>query len=226
MRQVSSDKYTIAWFKLAECIARGEREKALGVYRLLSHSIDDPAYALQLEGDIFWTFNDCNAALEKYHEAAVLYKINQKYSQAFSVWEQILLLVPHHIRTLEILVNLSLELKDYSKIKTYSQILYQAYEQHHAYSKLIDLVEMIVAYISIDEQAIWYRKTSLLFIHQIPEAIELVNKTLRKTIDLLIKLDNLEQLRLFVSTVQAINQRYYQETVWYLQVISPSNKKN
>ncbi|MFZ5954626.1 MAG: tetratricopeptide repeat protein [Candidatus Dependentiae bacterium] len=223
MRQVSSDKYTIAWFKLAECVARGEREKALGVYRLLSHSIDDPAYTLQLEADILWTFNDYETAISKYHESAVMYKAQQKYSQAFSVWEQILLLVPDHIPTLETVVALSLELKEYTKLKSYSELLYQVYETQHSYEKLINLVETIEPYISLSEQITWYRKTVLLVIHQIPEATEMVNKILRKTIDLIHR-DNSEQLSLFVSTIKSISERYYQETVWYLQVISPSDK--
>ena len=51
-----SDKYTIAWFKLAECVAKGEKEKAFGVYRLLMHSLEDQAYAYQLEGDLLDAF--------------------------------------------------------------------------------------------------------------------------------------------------------------------------
>jgi hypothetical protein len=37
MKQTQVDKHTIAWFKIAECVSRGEKERALGVYRLLSH---------------------------------------------------------------------------------------------------------------------------------------------------------------------------------------------
>ena len=30
MRYIPNDKYTIAWFKLAECVTKGEKEKAFG----------------------------------------------------------------------------------------------------------------------------------------------------------------------------------------------------
>ena len=40
----------------SQCVARKEKERALGVYRLLSHSFDDLAFARQLEGDIFSFF--------------------------------------------------------------------------------------------------------------------------------------------------------------------------
>ncbi len=66
MKQVPSGKYTIAWFKLAECVSRGEKERALGVYRLLSHSLDDSALVCQLEGDIFLSFNDKQQAVTNY----------------------------------------------------------------------------------------------------------------------------------------------------------------
>lgn len=225
MRQVSSGKYTIAWFKLAECVARGEREKALGVYRLLSHSIDDPAYALQLEGDIFWTFNDCDAAVEKYHEAALLYKNSQKYSQALSMWEHITLLIPYHIRSLEALFDLSLALKYQTKIPYYFELLYNAYESSHCYEKMLIALSVMTPHWNLLEQIEWYRKTTVLLIHQIPEAHELVTKNLRITIDLHMKHDNAELLSLFSSTVKAISNRYYQEIIWYLQIVS-SNKNS
>lgn len=221
MRQVSSGKYTIAWFKLAECVARGEREKALGVYRLLSHSIDDPAYALQLEGDIFWTFNDYDAALEKYHEAALLYKNNHKYSQACSMWEHILLLVPGHIRSLEALLDMSIELKHRAKLTYYFGLLYSAHELHHQFEKMQNLLDSMAPFWDISERVEWYSKTSLLFIHQIPEAHEFVTKNLRITIDLHLHYDNNELLSLFSSTVKAISNRYYQEIIWYLRIVSP-----
>ena len=61
MRHVPSDKYNIAWFRLAECVSRGEKERALGVYRLLAHSFGDEAFAHQLMGDLLLSFDDAQA---------------------------------------------------------------------------------------------------------------------------------------------------------------------
>lgn len=79
----------IAWFKLAELIARKEREKALNVYRLLSHSLEDKAYALQIEGDILRSF-DVRDATEKYQQAAFLYKKEQRWVNALGIYEHLL----------------------------------------------------------------------------------------------------------------------------------------
>ncbi len=94
MRHVPNDKYTIAWFKLAECIAKGEKEKAFGVYRLLSHSLEDQAYAYQLEGDLLDAFQDGRAP-EKYAQAAHVYHHTHRYKEACALYEELIFLLPH-----------------------------------------------------------------------------------------------------------------------------------
>lgn len=96
MRYVPNDKYTIAWFKLAECVAKGEKEKAFGVYRLLKHSLEDQAYAYQLEGDLLSAFGDEKAA-EKYAHAARLYYHNNQHKEAVALYEELILLTPHEV---------------------------------------------------------------------------------------------------------------------------------
>jgi tetratricopeptide (TPR) repeat protein len=80
---------SVAWFKLADLIARKEREKALNVYRLLSHSLQDRAYALQLEGDVLWSLDD-RSALERYKQAAFLYQKDKRWVEAIAIYEHLL----------------------------------------------------------------------------------------------------------------------------------------
>lgn len=79
---------SVAWFKIAELIARREREKALGVCRLLAHSFPDRAYELQLEGDILWALED-TLAQERYTQAAQLYEQNERWIEAIALYEHI-----------------------------------------------------------------------------------------------------------------------------------------
>jgi tetratricopeptide (TPR) repeat protein len=95
MKQVVPDKHTIAWFKLAECVSRGERERALGVYRLLAHSIGNPAFENQLEGDLYLSFQDIQAAITKYQEAVRLYCQSGRLLEAAAVLEHLVTLQPH-----------------------------------------------------------------------------------------------------------------------------------
>ena len=93
----------VAWFRLAELITRREKEKALSLYRLISHSFDDKAYVLQVEGDILWALKDDNA-LEKYSQAAYLYKKEKKFLSAAAVYEHMFLLQPNNLNNLKSLI--------------------------------------------------------------------------------------------------------------------------
>lgn len=122
MKQVQFDATsTVAWFKLAECIARGEKERALSVYRLLSHSLGDSAYAQQLEGDIFLSCNDAEFAVKKYESAATLYKKKEQFLRALHVYEKLHVLAPDNVWYLEQLVELSKQLKLSKKATLYKK---------------------------------------------------------------------------------------------------------
>lgn len=88
MKHLSSEKSTLAWFKLAEFVARGEKERALSIFRLLSHSLHNEALVFQLEGDILQSFND-EKAFESYKRAARTYQQNGELVQALTVYEQL-----------------------------------------------------------------------------------------------------------------------------------------
>lgn len=105
MKQVSSDKYNVAWFRLAECVSRGEKERALGVYRLLSHSIADPALMQQLEGDLYLSFDDVDSAIARYKKAATLYLQSHRNVEGAALYEHLILLEPHNIDNLIFLIN-------------------------------------------------------------------------------------------------------------------------
>lgn len=87
--QQEQKERSLAWFKLADLMARGEREKALSVFRLLAHSLPDRAYVLQLEGDILWYLDD-KSATEKYKQAAFLYQNEKRWVDAIAIYEHLL----------------------------------------------------------------------------------------------------------------------------------------
>jgi hypothetical protein len=123
MRNVPSDKYSVAWFKLAECVSRGEKERALGVYRLLSHSLTDQAFARQLHGDILLSFNDTVAAIEHYRMAAHLYKNDNRILEAAAVNEHLVTLAPEQSAYRSTLVVLYTQLNMHAKALIHATIL-------------------------------------------------------------------------------------------------------
>ena len=106
MKLLSSGSYSIAWFKLADIVSRGEKERALSVYKLLMHSIQDEAFAYQLEGDILLAFDD-DGAFDRYHIAAGIYQKNGNYQKAISIYEHAILF-KSDIKILKSLLNLYL----------------------------------------------------------------------------------------------------------------------
>ena len=109
MKQLPSDKYNVAWFKLAEFVTRGEKERALAMYRLLSHSLGDPALSLQLEGDLLMSFGDEDAE-KKYSRAVSLYKRDERTIEAVSVYEHLIEISPDCEGYLLSLVDLYMKL--------------------------------------------------------------------------------------------------------------------
>ena len=95
MKHMQADKYTIAWFKIADCVSRGEKERALGVYRLLSHSFNDDALSRQLEADIYLSCNEQERAVSLYRQAIEGYKKSKRFVEAAALYEHLIFLLPH-----------------------------------------------------------------------------------------------------------------------------------
>ena len=109
MKQQPSESYSVAWFKLAEFVSRGEKVRAMGLYRLLAHSLEDQALVLQLEGDLLRSFDDATA-LERYEHAALSYKASGRLMEAVSVYEHLIVLQPAQTLYRQAAVHLYTEL--------------------------------------------------------------------------------------------------------------------
>lgn len=119
---------SVAWYKLSILVSRGEREKALNVYRLLSHSFDDKAYALQLEGDILWSLDDQQAS-EKYKQAVFLYKKEKRWIDAIAVCKHLLTMDPHSPELLSSLLNLYVLINWHDKFTQTSNTIFDMVQQ-------------------------------------------------------------------------------------------------
>lgn len=115
MKHLPPDKYNVAWFKLAECIVRGEKERALGVYRLLTYSIPDKAYALKLEGDILFAFKDAQAT-QRYQAAITAYQNQGRFREAVAIGEYLLSLIENDRQLIDQLIILHKQLGDQKKV--------------------------------------------------------------------------------------------------------------
>jgi hypothetical protein len=123
MKQTQFDKHTIAWFKIADCVSRGEKERALGVYRLLSHSFNDNAVARQLEADIYCSFGDTDQAILLYQQAMDFYYKSQRFLEAAAVGEHLIAVRFDNLELRRHMVQLYISLGMITKIKVHVQVL-------------------------------------------------------------------------------------------------------
>ncbi len=88
MKQNSPEKSSVAWFKLAECLKRKERERAFLLYRLLMHSFEDNAFLKKLEGDM-WVDFDTQEAIGCYLTSALSYRNRNDYYEAYLIYKKV-----------------------------------------------------------------------------------------------------------------------------------------
>ena len=214
MRQLPTDKYNVAWFKLAEFVARGEKERALGLYRLLVHSFDNHALACQLEGDLLLSFND-KEAIEKYLEAAVLYEKQERLMEAVAVYE--------HIITLEAQTEYSLkkvlaiyEAQRNTRAIEILKLLSSLYVDGKKYEALAELVKNKEQIYSAQEFFPFYEHITLSLSHHNDVNPELILLYAKKVIDELLQKDD-HSLQAFLSKLQAINEDCYHEICSYIE---------
>lgn len=208
MKQAPVEKYTIAFFRLAEYVARGEKERALGVYRLLSHSFDDQAFARQLEGDILWSFND-EGAQDKYFQAAQLYQKDKRLRQAVGVYEHLLTMHPKGALYMANLIDLYCQLDSYARAKTYTiQLLDLAATQNNipVISSALLAHESLF---SIDECAIQHEKFIYIIIKAKYPDLVLIQEHIKRIIDYFFQADNHDRLTHFFAVLHALDGSAY-----------------
>lgn len=217
MKQVPPDKYTIAWFKLAECVARGEREKALGVYRLLAHSLDDKAYAYQLEGDLLWALGD-NRAHERYALAAQSYREENRMRQAAALYEHLHYLVPSEDAYLDHLAHAYSALSAKEQLSTALKKLYERALDRADYSKASELLEQIIENTLVNDHESLLKHHILVLIKKVPAAKEVILMYLERTIELLCKNKNEAQVSQLLQELEQINSAYYKHAQKMIQL--------
>jgi len=212
MKHLQAEKYNLAWFRLAECVSRREKERALGVYRLLSHSLGDRALAAQLYGDLLICFGD-DCAIEKYLEAAQLYKKSKKIIEAIAVYEHLIFLdstsKDYFFEILELYKILDLQDKMVPHVKRLIK------------ENKVDIAIGIVKKIetSIKRESLADLNKSLVFLvlkskSKSPEEIE---EQIKRTIDSIIDADNSMLLQEFLSELKSINVDYYLNACCYIE---------
>lgn len=210
MRYVENDKYTIAWFKLAECVAKGEKEKAFGVYRLLMHSLEDQAYAYQLEGDLLEAFQD-ERSIEKYSYAAQLYHKENRYKEAAALYEELIFADQKNLRFITILIDIYKNNKPSSIWCAKFKKIFETLNQKRMPKHQLILLEPLKEHLSVEEIADYYLQIIILFIKEQPENELEILPLLKEAVHFFSKADVPLSLQKLRATLREIDKKWYQK---------------
>jgi len=211
--KLQAEKYNVAWFRLAECVSRREKERALGVYRLLSHSFDEKALAAQLYADLLLCFEDQQGAIESYKEAAQLYQKAEKMIESAAIYEHLVFLSPDEkeylFALLEVYKSLGLTFKMVEHAK--------ALLDENKIDLGIELSEMLNGHIKPADTAHLQKDIVFALLKTKGVSEDKVMNQIQYTVDSIVSVDEGLLLQEFLSELKAVNSRYYTKVCAYLE---------
>lgn len=215
MKQVAEDKYSVAWFTLAECVSRGEKERALGVYRLLSHSFEDHAFVFQLEGDLLLAFNDQDA-IEKYRQAAFFYHKDKRFLEAIAVYEHLRDLSPHTKQYVISLIELYKQLDLTSNVIVCLKNLFSLILKERDYTKAIKIVNELDGMLAMSDVAAEHEALVFSMLDEDTGVKEVILLHIKKAIDGYLEKGS-KFLQHFLSRLEVRSEDCYLEACSYLE---------
>ncbi len=213
MKTGTSTTFNIAWFKLADFVARGEKERALSVLRLLMHSVSNEALTYQLEGDILLSFND-SAAIQKYQSAAQLFKKSNHLHQAINAYHQALQ-IQEETETLYHLLDIYLQIKHRIGISNTFARLGRSILKEDDFSKLQFVFDQILSTTDTAVHSLLYTRMTITVLLHDQSCLE-IDQYLKKSIQLLkINTAYPQELSKFINEIKIISpiQSEYLQTL-------------
>lgn len=141
MNETVQSTSSIAWFKLSELIKRGERERALSVFRLLSHSLVDKAFVALLEAELLHILGDLRAQDACLHSLR-LYEETERLDEVVTVYAHLLDWWPNDDLLLDKLESfcLTLEQRDIHAWYSACRLLVNRFVAKQYWARLQDLI--------------------------------------------------------------------------------------
>lgn len=219
MRYLPSDKYNVAWFKLAECVLRGEKERALGVYRLLSHSFDDVAFASQLEGDILFSFEDQVGALAKYNQAIVAYQKTNRLLEAAAVCEHVITLAPATHEYIRLLIDIYKKLKLTDRVITYLQMLFALSLGYEDMVTARSILEELDEYASVEVTVAHRQEFIFMYLRDTSAELDPLYPHLERALNGFIGLGDKDRLQQFLTRLELASVLCFDYAHTYLATV-------
>lgn len=215
MKAELGERQNIAWFKLAEFVTRGEKERALGLFRLLTHSLADRAFIKKLEAEILASFDD-EQAYSEYIQAAHLYRTNGQSVEAVSIYETLVIFQPDRSEYWEKIISLFNELGHKEKTTQYQKQLCSLFLSQERVDKAIAVFEKMDGLDDVERlfflQAIVLNAVK----NRYPQQV-VITSYLQKVLEGLLRFAGEVELNRFLTSLEALNAVWYKDAVAYLK---------
>lgn len=216
MKVEIAERQSIAWFKLSEFIARGEKERAMSLLRLLMHSFDDRAYSKKLAAELLASFDD-SQALEEYLQAAQLYKAQGDLLEAVSIFELLTFLQPEAPEYFEKVILLFKELGNVQKVLFYQKQLTNLFLQKGRVEKGVMLFESIEGSLDAVEKLSFFQTIVLQALEHRYAQQSVISSYLKKALDTLVRFAGQAELNSFLAGLETLNRVWHKDALVMLK---------
>jgi hypothetical protein len=167
------------------------------------HTIDNPAFAKQLEGDLLLAFNDLDAR-NSYTESARLYRKEHNLSHATAVYEQLVKTFPHEPVFLQTLVAYYLELNHPTRIVLSLENLIEPLVHAHQEQETLEAIKHVAIILEPSDQATLYTHVIVQLIKAGSKQQELIQQLIKKVVILLS--DSTQERDLFINKLDSLHK--------------------
>ncbi len=216
MKQTQGDKHTIAWFKIAECVSRGEKERAFGVYRLLSHSFNDNAIARQLEADIYCSFGEIEQAIALYQQAMECYAKSDRFLEAAAIGEHLIHLRPADMVLYRKMIQLYISLVMVAKVRSHLYSLIDLLAQKQQWYEIKNIFEECARFDNDTEKVSVYADV-IINADKAGCPSDIIIFCVEQALNDLSLVDNKKCVQNFMSLLQAHSDKLYNHALTYLK---------
>jgi hypothetical protein len=215
MKAELGERQNIAWFKLAEFVTRGEKERALSLFRLLTHSFADQAFIKKLEAEILASFDD-EQAFSEYIQAAHLYRTKGQSVEAVSIYETLVIFQPDRSEYCEKIISLFNELGHKEKKVQYQKQLCFLFLAQERVDKAIAVFEKMEGLNDVEKLSFFQSIVLKAVQNRYPQQA-IITTYLHKALEGLLRFAGEIELNRFLASLEALNAVWHKDAVAYLR---------
>jgi hypothetical protein len=216
VKQELAQKYNVAWFKLAEYVSRKEKERALAIYKLLAHSLNDQAFAAQLEGDLLLAFAD-EAAFDRYGQAVRFYLSAEKSAEAAAVYEHMITLEPSTDEQFTLIVELYPLLSSQVRAVESTQHMLRWLLGKKEYETVSALLDRMSEKVIVPSVLHLHQELVTAWIKSENPPTDSIMVHVKKIIDYYLEIKQQKQLQTFLITLKMLHDVLYEKACGYMQ---------